>query len=314
MWKKIIYFVFLCGLLVWCSGKMLDLEAERVIHNFYARDQEGIISGLQSIALVKGHKKALVLIHGFFGSSDTFSILIDDIKDKVNMDIYAPTMPFQARDLETGAKLNNSIIVKKTKNFLDNLSKKYRSVTVVGLSFGGTILTDLAENNELPANVYPVLYAPAIYIKDNTLINRLVVHLYGWWRNYCNYASLGCHFPPYESGDSTARFMFDKEKTLQYKIIPAILEMYQLDLNNRKEFSHIARPYSLIVAVDDNRISYERQKQDCYANKQYCHFYSFPSGKHVIHWGANKKYFEDLLIKLCNRNTGIDGSQKGVVE
>jgi len=197
MRKKIIYFLFTCVLLVWCSGKMLDLEAERVVRNLYTRDQEGIINGLQSITLVKGHKNALVLIHGFFESSGIYSMLIDDLKDKINMDIYAPTMPFQARDLETGAKLNSSLIVNETKQFLDNLSKKYLSVTVVGLSFGGAILTALAEENELPANVNLVLYAPAVYIKENTLINRLAVHLYGWWRNYCNYASLGCSFPSY---------------------------------------------------------------------------------------------------------------------
>lgn len=310
MMKKIIFCLLLCVLFVGFNGKILDLEAERVIHNLYTRDKEGIINGLQSTALVRGDKNALVLIHGFFESSDTYSMLVDDIKDKVNVDIYAPTMPFQARDLETGAKLNSSLTVKKIKQFLDGLSKKYQSVTVVGFSFGGAILTDLAEKNELPDNVNLVLYAPAVYIKENTLTNRLKARLYGLWRNYCNYAFLGCKFPSYDSGDSTARFLLDKEKTLQYKIVPALLEMYKLDLNIRNGFSHIARPYSLIVAIDDNRVSYERQKQDCYLNTQYCHLYSFSSGKHIIHWGANKNSFEALLIKLLNSTAGPTSRSK----
>ena len=77
--------------------------------------------------------------------------------------------------------------------------------------------------------------------------------------------------------------------------------MYRLDLNNRQAIAEIDRPHSMIVAVDDNRVSYDQLKQSCEQNKKYCHFYSFKSGKHLIHLGANKDAFEKLIIELANK-------------
>ena len=297
-WVIIIFLGLL--LLGWSSGKLLDLEAERVVHQLYPRDHEGIISGLQPIILARGYNKALILIHGFMESPDTYSVLVSDIKNRINMDIYVPRLPFHGIDLETASRLDNQTVVRYIEQYINDISKKYKSVTVVGLSYGGAVLTELARTEKLPANVNIILYAPAIFIKTNTLAGRLEAHVYGWWRKYCNYPFLDCNFPAYQTGDEAARATFDTEKTLRYKVQPAVLQLYQLDSQNREGFSHINRPYSLIVAVDDNRVYFDKQKEACNANKKYCHFYSFPSGKHIIHWGANKKSFEDLLIKLAS--------------
>lgn len=302
MGRKLIYIFLLILMLILFTGKMLDYEAERVVNNLYFRDHDGIISGLQSVELKRGQRHALVLLHGFFESPQIFFMLIDDLKDNVKADIYAPTMPFQVRDLQTGANLKSDLVVKEVRNYLYKLSQKYQTITVVGLSFGGAVLTDLAEKNELPNNLNMILFAPAIYLKTNTFKGRLGAQAYGLWRKYCNYHSLGCKLPSYESGDSEAQEMMKTEKTLQYNVIPALLEMYKLDLANRQGFSDIQRPYSLIVAEDDNRVSYDKQKADCIKNKAFCTFYSFPSGKHLIHWGQNKKAVADLLIELINES------------
>ena len=169
------------------------------------------------------------------------------------------------------------------------------------MSYGGALLTTLVNAQRVPKNVELILYAPAFYITLNTAFNRLELQLYGSWRKYCDYKILGCGQPNYSSGDETAKPMFDKQKSPPYLIMPALIELFEFDTDNRDKLATIKRPFSLIIAKDDNRVSYTEQKAICERNPPYCHLYTFPSGKHLIHWGAQKKQFEDLLVKLANQ-------------
>ena len=284
--------------LVRISGQLLDKQAEQRVQNMYARDDKGIIQGLQSITELQRKKRAILIVHGFMDSPASFADLVDDIKNRVDSDIYVPLLPFHGRDLKSASQFNNKIISDDLDHTINTLAKKYQSLTVIGMSYGGALLTALVNEKKVPDTVHVILYAPGFFLKTNTFSGRMEAHVYGWWRNYCNYAALGCIFPSYPSGDDVSRPMFDKAKSLQYVTISALLKLYQFDLNNRKELGNIHRPYSLIIAVDDNRVSYDKTKAACKTNQPYCHFYSFSSGKHIIHWGANKKKFEDLLVKL----------------
>ncbi len=302
----ILFIIALLVSLIWVSGLLLDTHAEKISQEMYHRDENGVIDGLQSIAVLQDKKRALIFVHGFADSPASFAELIDDIKHKVNSDIYAPLLPFHGRDLRTLSQFNNKIILDDLDHTINTLAKKYQSLTVVGGSYGGALLTKLMTENKIPSNVHLILYAPGFFIQGNTYWGRTEVRLYRHWRLYCNYKILGCRHPGYQNGDATAAPMFDKERSLQYVVLPAISQLYQFDLENRDALTHIRRPYSVIMAVDDNRISYEQQKMACKLNQPYCHLYSFPSGKHIIHWGANKKKFESLLIKLVNKNGEID--------
>jgi esterase/lipase len=283
--------------LIWITGKYLDRQADKIVEKAYPRDQKGIINGLQSKTIIQGKNKALLLIHGFADSPALFFELADDIKSKVNCDIYIPLLPFHGRNLISATHFNNQIILDSLSAQINALAKKYQTVTIVGASYGGALLTALINANKIPQNVHIILYAPAFFLKGNTAIDRAEINIYKWWRSYCNYRLLGCQ-SGYASGDDRAKPHFDKEKSLRYVVMPAILQLYQFDLDHRNELGMIHRPYSLIVAVDDNRVSYDEQKKVCDANRHYCHFYSFRSGKHIIHWGYNKNKFEDLLVKL----------------
>lgn len=297
---KFVFWIFLLVAFILICGKLLDLEAERVVSQLYSRDNNGIIKGLEPIVVNNHHKKALMIVHGFLESPANFSELISDIKNKIPMDIYVPLLPYHGRNLEKSIPFDNKVIVHYIKSYIDMLSKKYQSVTIMGLSYGGSVLTAIASQEKLPKNVHLILYSPAIFLKSNTAFTRFEIRFYRLWRNYCNYPTLGCNFPSYESVDETAKPTLEAEKTLRYKVIPAVLQLYALDLQNRDRLSQLAIPFSLIVAEDDNRVFYEKLKNACDENKKFCHFYSFPSGRHIIHWGKNKKAFEALLIKLCN--------------
>ena len=297
----VVLFVIIIAIsLVKISGKLLDGDAEQHVQRIYSRGNQGVIEGLQSKIVLLGQNRAILFVHGFSDSPAMFADLVDELKTKGNSDIYAPLLPFHGRGLTLMAQLNNNVIIDDLSHTINSLAKRYQSLTVVGMSYGGALLTALVNENKIPENVGLILYAPAFFIKTNTYWGRTEAHVYSWWRTYCNYKVLGCTYPGYASGDTTAKHLFDKEKSLQYTVIPALLQVYQFDLDYRKGLGDIHRPYSLIIAVDDNRVSYEEQKAVCEANQPYCHLYSFPSGKHIIHWGANKKKFEKLLIKLTS--------------
>lgn len=286
--------------LICLSGIVLDKIAEQRIHKMYTRDDKGVINGVQSFNIINNKKNAIILVHGFSDSPALFADLVNDIKLKVNSDIYVPLLPFHGRNLESMAQFNNKIILDSLAAKINAISDNYSHVTVVGISYGGALLTKLVSEKKIKDSVKVILYAPAFYIISNNTFNRFLVHIYGWWRKYCNYAALGCEYPSHVSGDAVASPMFDKEKSLQYIVAPALLQLYQFDLDNRHELSNIHRPYSIIMAKDDNRVSYIKIRTICKANPQYCKLYSFSSGRHIIHWGANKKRFESLLIKLEN--------------
>lgn len=297
-WTFLLFLI--AGLFFYISGKLLDKEAERVIQQLYVRDSNGVIKGVESITIKKNNANALVLVHGFLETPDTFRELINEVSQKTTLDIYAPLLPFHGRNLQTAAQLDNQTVLDYLQGYLGGLSKQYKTLTVVGLSYGGALLVDLASKGKLPANVNLVLYAPSIYGFTDLLSSKIKRGVYGLWRNYCNYPAFGCQFPVYESGDAVAATAIANEINLRYKVNSAVTQLAKLDMENRENLTNLKRPFSLIIAKDDNRVSYEKLKNVCEANKTYCHFYSFPSGKHVIHMGANKEAFTNLIIQLTN--------------
>ncbi|MDF1758285.1 MAG: alpha/beta fold hydrolase [Legionellaceae bacterium] len=302
--KNIFLVILTLTIFIFCifefSSIYLDKIADKRVENMYSRDKDGVVNGLQSIAVQHGMRRAILFIHGFSDSPAIFTGMIKDIQKRSLSDIYAPLLPFCGRDLQSISQSDNQIQLEFIKQSIQILSKKYKKVTVVGMSYGGALLAKLAYDKKIPKNVNLILYAPAFHIKSNTLLARYVAKTYSKWRDYCNYEILGCGYPSYASGDETAREKFSQEKSFKYVNVPALLDMYKFDLENRKDLSYISRPYSVVVAVDDNRVSYKNIKSACYKNKRYCRFYSFPSGKHIIHWGENRRKFENLILKLSS--------------
>lgn len=286
--------------LFWLSGTLLDGEAKRVVNQLYPRNEDHILTKMQPVAYVNGHSKALVLIHGFQSSPAVWAELIQDINPKLHADIYAPLLPFHGNNLETLSQLDMSVLEKQLKQSISELAKKYQSLTVVGFSLSGAVISELLRKNELPKNVQIVLYNPALFLKDNNLGRRMQMHLYSLWRKYCNYPSLGCDVPHYASGDSTAKAMINTQPSLLYNVVPAALALYQFDLVKRDNLEEIKRPYHLIISKDDNYVPYDKQKVACEKNHAYCQLYTFQGGRHLIHASAYKKEFEDLLVQLVN--------------
>jgi pimeloyl-ACP methyl ester carboxylesterase len=296
-----ILFILLILALIKISGKWLDKDAEKYVDQLYPRDAQGVTQGLQTITVIGQHEKTILILHGFFESPADFSDVIQDIKKRVPADIYAPLLPFQGRNLATAALFSAPVVSAYVNSYIDNLALHYKSVIVVGHSFGGALLVNLARQKKLPVNVQLVLYAPAIFIGSNDFAGRVKARVYNVWRDYCNYPLLGCRLPNYASGDAAARPYFDEEKTLRYVVAGAIMQLYAMDLTNRAYLPQIDRPYAVIMAEDDNRVSFAEQEKACFANKNFCTLYAFRGGRHFLHWGKNKTAFENLLVKFAAR-------------
>jgi esterase/lipase len=283
-------------------GYVLDLEAERVVHQLYARDDKGIIIGNQSIEK-KGlnQNNALILFHGFLDSPHVFQEVIEQFEKTKKFDIYAPLLPYHARDLETAASLRNKDVVDEVQQRILQLAKLYPCVTVVGHSYSGDILLQLAYEKKLPQNIYIVLYAPALYITSNTPTNHIRNHIYGLWRNYCNYEMFGCEVSP-NSGDELSQLKLYSEKNLKYRVVSAVHELFKLDNKQRKHLKQLDVNFSIIMAKNDNRVAYQEIAKECELNKKYCHLIAFNDGKHMLHYGKHQKDFINVIQQITTLN------------
>jgi pimeloyl-ACP methyl ester carboxylesterase len=285
----------LAGLLV--VGWFLDGEAERVVQQLYPRTPEGIIKGLEPIAIKNGHPHAMILIHGLLESPETYHNFIEHTRLPARSDVHVSLLPFHGRDLSTARQLDNHVILRFLEDYIRSIGRGYGTVVVMGHSYGGALLAKLARQGVLPQGARVILYAPAIYADQNDLLGRVRVHGYGLFRRYCNYDALGCSFPVYVSGDAEARGYFEGKRSLRYQVVPATLEVFRLDREMRGSFRATPIPFDLILAADDNRVDAPRLVRDCQANSN-CHLHVFPSGRHVLHEGRHRKAFEDLVLRL----------------
>ena len=294
--KKYIFLLVLAAFFasVLIAGKLLDMEAERVVTQLYERDSSGIILGLGEKHYENNHAKAVVLIHGFLENSEVYDDYLKKLTDLDQLDVYVPLLPFHGRDLQTAANFSNQKIADFLADYLGKIASAHTTVTVVGVSYGGAQLLSLDKEERLPDNTRLVLYAPAVYIISNTSMGKLKVYAYSLFRNYCNYAALGCAYPVLDSGDDTAREFLIYETNLRYKVISAVKELFIQDDQVRDHLAEIKHPFHLIIAKDDNRVSYPDQNRICQQNS-FCSALVYESGRHVIHAGRHK---DDLLQKI----------------
>ena len=295
---KILLWIFSVFSIIKLIGIILDFEAERVVDQLYIENSKGIIRDGSGLTHQKGHKQALVLITGHLETPRVYQDIFDMGQSLDKFDIYAPVTPYHARNLQAAGKFDNKVIYNHFKSYIQKLSKKYDSLTVVGFSYGGLVLSNLLKNKDLPSNIRPILYAPAIYISTNTRFGYYSAVAYkALFRDYCNYdipPVFSCGFPVYESGDEIARADLEDEISLRYRVIPAIIEMYDLDDNSRNNLKEIETPFKIVMSTDDNRVSYKNLKSDCDKNSL-CSMKTFPSGKHVLHFGKWEKDFFNFL-------------------
>lgn len=102
-------------------------------------------------------KKAVLIIHGFTGSTYEMEYLQNYISLNSNIDVYTFTLPGHERAVIGGVKYEDWI--NYSNDMLCKLKSKYKSIYLIGHSMGGVIATHLAkEHSEIKKLV---LLAPA---------------------------------------------------------------------------------------------------------------------------------------------------------
>jgi esterase/lipase len=309
IWKKFLLIAVLITafiIIIWAFyikpiGWLLDKEAERAVEQEYVKNDEGIIKIAIPKSFENGHNKALVLIPGHMETPHTYYELFEKAKQQDAFDIYLPNIPYHTQTLQKARELDNEVVLNYFEQYIRDFSNKYKKITVVAFSYGGLIFANLLKENKIPKNVEVILYAPAIYIKANSDLNYQATY---WlpllFRNYYNYdlpPFLPTAYPVYESGDEMAKDRLENEVGFRYRVFEAIHEMFVLDRNSEEIIKNISTPFKLLIAKDDNRIPYEKLKDECASNDK-CEFISFSSGKHVIHYGKRKDEFLQTISNI----------------
>lgn len=145
-WKKRLAGYFLAAIaILLIIGYLLDIEAERVIEQLYPRDSYGIIKGHKTKSYIAHRQQAVILIHGFLESPNIFISLFNDQTLRKFADIYIPLLPFHSRNLTESKKFSNKFIMDKMAKYINKIAASYKKVTIIGLSYGGTIALQLAK-------------------------------------------------------------------------------------------------------------------------------------------------------------------------
>ncbi len=275
-------------------GRWLDHRSEARILARYPRDAAGVIQGLAVPPHEAGRPEAVILLHGIMESPQVFEDLSRAIVARAGVDLYTPLFPSHGRDLQSAARLDNDEVRAFVDRTVRDVASRHRRVLLLGLSYGGVHTIDAMRRNTLPQNVTPVLLAPAVHTL-NASQNRVTSSILGLWRTYCDVAAFGCSFPVYQSGDETARPFLEREKNLQHVVLPAVRRVIEIDEANREYFARIDRPHTLIIARDDNRVSYDEQARACRANAR-CTLIEYPSGRHLLLHSAHRERVTDEIL------------------
>jgi len=279
------------------AGKLLDMEAERLIDQCYPRNKEGIIDGAESFYRINQKKKALILFHGYLTSPAIFQDLANENGLNNHYDIYAPLLPYCGRDLKACKKLTPQIAMNFMQKKIEGLSKQYESVVVLAFSYSGTCMIKLMKERLVPENCRVVLYSPIIFTSRNTFLFRGYLFLYSFWRKYCNYEVMGANLPDYCTGDEEIRSYLEYRISLRYQVLPPLIKIMKLAGEIKRDFFKLERSFSLIAAKNDTVVNFEKIKEACEKNPN-AHLHAIMEGKHLCHLGKDKENFKKLLIQI----------------
>ena len=211
------------------------------------------------------------------------------------LDIYVPRLPFHGESLEKFKALNNQIIADYLKKTIQQTAKHYKTLTIIGYSYGGAQLIKLAAEHQLPANINLIFLSPGYYLRANSTTNAILLNVYGLWRDYCDYPLLGCQQTPNPSADQYAFERFIKtDQAFSHTVIPSVKALFQFDDQNRKLLTTLDQPFLIIMSKDDNQVNHQAVQAAC-AQNQFCRFVSIPSGKHYFFLGKHMNKVHALI-------------------
>jgi carboxylesterase len=162
----------LIGVLVVLTGVLVmrsraTVRARDSVAARLTRGPDGIVTGASSIDLPAEGTRAVLLLHGFGDTPQTLAYLARSLHEQ-GWSVRAPLLPGHGRTLQEFAASRATDWIEFARAEVQSLRTRYETVSIVGLSMGGSLATILAA--DLPDVPALVLLAP--YLSMPTRLRR----------------------------------------------------------------------------------------------------------------------------------------------
>lgn len=253
-------------------------------------DSYGVIIGEEAVEIKRGGDVALIIVHGYTSSPSRFHKFIEFLKtDAKHVDIFAPLLPFHGKGLEEFKSFNNDEIEKFVKKFLDEKSKEYKKIVVIGESYGALVLADILQSTQYH-NATIIFSSPGFFLQANTPMMRAKMYIASKVMDYCP----SC-YGPYTTDEYSkvhARYA-QKHGVVCFK---SFLELLKLDTITSNALSHLQSPFTIIASRDDDVVDINKLENACKQNPK-CTPFFVPDGGHFVHWGKYSEKYKAYLLK-----------------
>ncbi len=299
----VVFLIFIANIML--IGRLLDKHVEHFVDPISKRDSNGYMEGCESTWVTNNNSSVIMFIHGLGGSSyagkNQLKFLFTKYKDTV--DFYLPTLPNHGISLQDHMKFSVSKTELFLKSEIENLTKNYKHVTIVGQSMGGLIVLNMLDKQTIPKTVNVVLWSPSIFLRDNTLKTRTQLKAYNLWRNYCDYDSLGCPYRSFKSVEPEGYDAMYYGRSFQVYVTPHLSTIFNLDLLIRNKIEKISQPLSVHIAKNDNRINVNDLKKALEKNKNIS-ITIYPRGKHAMIFSNQKSKVLANIVRESRQAMG----------
>ena len=90
----------------------------------YIRNKDNIIEGNNDIEIINNKKQAVILLHGFGDTPQSYHYILDNFKKQDKFDIYAPLLLYHGRNLQEMNAFDPNILFNKITDKVAKNTKK----------------------------------------------------------------------------------------------------------------------------------------------------------------------------------------------
>lgn len=222
---------------------------------------------------LEGGDHAVLLIHGFTGSSGHMRVIGNELNE-AGFTVRGITLPGHGQDLDAMAKSNWKEWLQAARDAYADLRKRYKHVSVAGLSMGGCISLILAEE-EHPTCVMPISAPMGVKFKGMALagVVALVKPVVMWGsdpeRPYALDAAYDYGYPgfPTRKGLDFARVMKQSLKNLHQVTCPLLVVQSHDDETVTPESSDLI--YNGVSSTDKQQLWLDDVPHVCTISKEH---------------------------------------------
>ena len=264
---------------------------------------DGIVSGAAPIDLIGDGAGAVLMLHGFGDTPQTLEYLAQAIHAQ-GWTVRAPLLPGHGRTLAAFAASRAETWIDSARAELDSLQSRYATVSVIGLSMGGSLATILAA--ERPDIAALVLLAP--YLSMPTRLRRAARF----------HHVLGVAFPYLPGGGGRSiRDPAEVARNLAYGFTTPrlVFELSRIVTRARKAAPKVSVPTLVVQSRHDHRIPPDAAERA---------FALFTAAERTLRWTEGNGHIitvdygrDAIFATVANwlaahpAHTGVAGSQLG---